>query len=130
MRSGLVLQIIAAVVISALAIAGGVWYTARQRREEQYAAELNKYSEAVHAGMSRKEVENYLRSRSIAFTWDCGTQCADLVQIGKESTLCGDEPVYVAFKYASMDALDIFYHRDSGVLEKIQVYKPARGCIY
>jgi hypothetical protein len=42
---------------------------ARKRREIGYADTLKSYSQALHPGMTRKDVENYLRFKNTTFTW-------------------------------------------------------------
>ena len=57
-----------------------------------YIGALKAYSDALHPGMMRKDVEDYFRSRNTKFIWmwtalgeGRESQYADLVKIGKET---------------------------------------------
>ena len=92
MRRGLILLIAAAVLISALAVWSSVRAASRRKRETGHSLALKAYLEALPAGMTRKEVEDYLRSRKTQFRSELGpiggrpeSQYADLVKIGEEA---------------------------------------------
>src|SRR6516225_9641172 len=92
MRRGLIL-IAAAVLISALAVWSSVRAAATRKRETGYSLALKAYSEALHPGMTRKDIEDYLRSRKTQVRSELGpvagrpeSQWADLVKIGEEAT--------------------------------------------
>ena len=68
MKRGLILLIGAAVLISALAVRSNRTAAAKQEREIGYAVALRTYSEELHAGMTRRDVEAYLRSRNTQFS--------------------------------------------------------------
>jgi hypothetical protein len=64
----------------------------RREREIGYEVALRKYSETVHPGITRKELEDYLRPRNTNFSWmftafggRTTTQYAALVKIGEET---------------------------------------------
>ena len=72
MRRGLILLIAAAVLISALAVWSSVRAAATRKRETGYSLALKAYSEALHTGMTRKDIEDYLPSRKTQFRSEFG----------------------------------------------------------
>jgi hypothetical protein len=92
MKRWLVWLIPAAVLTVVLAARYMNQETARKRREIGYADALKSYSEALHPGMTRKNVEDYLRSKNTKFTWIFTafgargvSQTADIVKIGEKA---------------------------------------------
>ena len=131
MRRRLILLVAAAVLISTLAV-WSVRAAATRKRETGYSLALKVYSEALHPGMTRKDVEDYLRSRKTQFRSELGpvggrpeSQCADLVKIGEEAAFfCSKAYVYVAFEFSP--AYDFRLHTDSDVLQRIEIIRV--GC--
>jgi hypothetical protein len=105
---------------------------ATRKRETGYSLALKAYSEALHPGMTRKDVEDYLRSRKTQFRSEFGpfggrpeSQWADLVKIGEEATFsCSKARVYVAFEFSP--AYDFRLRIDSDVLQRIEIIRV--GC--
>ena len=130
--SGLILLIAAAVLISALAVWSSVRAAATRKRETGYSLALKAYSEALHPGMTRKDIEDYLRSRKTQFRSELGpiggrpeSQWADLVKIGEEATFsCSKAYVYLAFEFSP--AYDFRLRIDSDVLQRIEIIRV--GC--
>jgi hypothetical protein len=65
---------------------------AKVERENGYQSALRSYSEALSPAMTRKEVEDYLKAKSIKFGQICCVEderstLADLIRIGKEHAL-------------------------------------------
>src|SRR5438105_4033101 len=118
MRRGLILLIAAAVMISAFAVRRGIRAAAKRKREVGYTIALKAYSEALHAGMTRRDVETYLRSTNTQFTWVFTafggrreSQYADVVKIGEEAApwYCSAAYVYIAFEFSAVGD----FHRQS-----------------
>lgn len=85
--------------------------------------------------MTRKELEDYLRSHHTNFTWAFTayggrrvSQYADLVKIGEETApwFCSEAYVYVAFEFSGVEQ---FKQNDSDVLERIELFRPDTGCL-
>jgi hypothetical protein len=136
MRRRLILWIVLVVAASAVVVQS-VRAESRERREIGYQAKLRTYSEAFHRGITRKELEDYLRSSHTNFSqvstrygyperneW----QEADLVEIGQETPpwFCSRSPVYVAFEFISTEKLKV---NDADILERIELYRPDTGCL-
>ena len=105
---------------------------ATRKRETGYSLALKAYSEALHPGMTRKDIEEYLRSRKTQFRSELGpvggrpeSQWADLVKIGEEATFsCSKVYVYLAFEFSP--AYDFRLRIDSDVLQRIEIIRV--GC--
>jgi hypothetical protein len=85
--------------------------TSQRKRQAFYLANLATYAQALKPGMTRKEVESYLRARNADFTQTCCVDSKeagrrhswdDLVRLGQEEHpwYCGRHNVYVAFQFA------------------------------
>jgi len=57
MRPCLILLVAAGLVISAIVVRSSVRAAARRKRETGYTGALKAYSDALHPGMTRKDVE-------------------------------------------------------------------------
>ena len=138
MKRWLVLLIPAAVLTVVLAARYINQEAARKRREIGYADALKSYSQALQPGMTRKDVENYLRSKNTKFTWIFTafgarrvSQTADIVKIGEEAApwFCSEAHVYVAFEYKFTRIEDIDRQDPSDILERIELFQPYTGCL-
>jgi hypothetical protein len=69
MRRWRILLIVIAVLIAALAVRKITQDAAKRKREIGYAVALKAYSQALHPRMTRKDIEEYLRSRNTQFSW-------------------------------------------------------------
>lgn len=85
--------------------------------------------------MTRKNVEDYFRSKDIHVTQMCcideRTAYADLVRIGKEKHpwYCSEHNVYVAFQFAAVEPHTSFRAHDSDVLKKVTIFHWLEGCL-
>jgi hypothetical protein len=135
MKRWLLLLIALVIAVSALAVRSSARATARRKREIGYQVGLSTYSKALHLGITRKELEDYLRLNNTnfasVFTAYGGrreSQWADVVKIGEESSpwYCSEAYVYVAFEFSGAEQ---FKRNDSDVLEKIELFRPYTGCL-
>jgi hypothetical protein len=112
----------------------------QQKREVAYQSALLAYSETLKPGMTRKEVEDYLRAKNVGFRLMC---CVDfrnsskgvydeLTKIGQEDApwACSEKNIYVAFQFtrpernaAGWDA------NDSDTLKAITIFRWLEGCL-
>ena len=131
----LVLSVAMAGLLLAVAVRSSIRATARRKRETGYSKTLQAYAQALHPGMTRKQVEDYLRSKNTRFNWvfggfssATGSQFADLVKIGEEAAprYCSEEYVYVAFEF---EAVENDHQSESDVLERIEIHRPDSGCL-
>jgi hypothetical protein len=88
--------------------------------------------------MTRKDVEDSLRSKNTKFTWIFTafggrrvSQTADVVKIGEEAApwFCSEAYVYVAFEYTFTRIEDIHRQDPSDILERIELFQPDTGCL-
>jgi hypothetical protein len=103
------------VVCAVLAFTGG-WYFEQHYEEEKdelavsqrqliYESILHSYSSALTNGMTREQVEDYLRKRGVGFGKICclaqGETSADITKIGYERGpwYCNGYEVYVGFEF-------------------------------
>jgi len=152
LRRLLLFLIVAAVLIaapvSALALRTRRLDAARRNREIAFSIALNSYSNALHAGTSRDEVEAYLRAAHTrfgpvytAFGGRRESQWADLVGIGEDETsdwFCSKGEVYVAFEFSPADGARAIrtynlpgqFDRGDGtdVLQRVEIFR-ASDCL-
>jgi len=135
MKRWLMMLIALVIALSALAVWSSVRAMGKRKREIGYEVSLRTYSDVLHPGMTRKELEEYLRSRNTNFSWiftafdgRTTSQYADLVKIGEETApwYCGEEYVYVAFEFSGVET---YRQNDSDVLERIEIFQPDTGCL-
>ena len=118
----------------------GYWKEqAREARERTYQSTLGVYSNDLKPGLTRKNVEAYLRERRLDFERMCcvgrSSYYADLVKIGEEaaSWYCSDEYVYMAFEFAAVKPHTIlsgsYLGLDSDVLRHIEIYRFSADCL-
>ena len=110
-RRLLVLVILVAVAISAWLIYSKV---TQARREAAYRVVLAPFQRDLSPGMARSEVEKYLDSRGVKYTWVfLGGRSAktDLVEIGEEpgGFACEAWRVYVAMDFDASNHLRVNY---------------------
>ena len=83
---------------------------AQEKREVAYQRTLHSYSDILRPGLSRTELEDYLKSKDIRFRQMCCVNRKalsqnvydDLVKIGQEDApwFCSENNVYIAFQFA------------------------------
>jgi hypothetical protein len=124
------------VVLSCTTVGCALRKRAQEKREITYQSALRSYSEVLKPGMTRREVEDYLRAKNIDFSqmgWveDERTAYADLTKIGKEHApwYCEHHNVYVAFQFAAVEAHKPAEARDLDALKKITIFHWLEGCM-
>jgi hypothetical protein len=112
------------------------WGQSRQKkREVAYETARQSYSDVLKPGMTRTNVEDYLRSKGVAFEQLCCidemTAFADLVKIGKEKHpwYCSEHAVYIAFQFAAVETERYPKVRDSDTLKTITIFHHLEGCL-
>jgi hypothetical protein len=108
----------------------------KQKREAAYQAALQSYSEALKPGMTRKNVEDYLKAKGVKYERMCcideKTAWVDIVGIGKEKHpwYCSAHNVYIAFQFADEPHEGSrISDRDSDKLKSITVHHSLDGCL-
>jgi len=128
MKRRLLTLIALVIALSALIAWSRVRAMAMAKREVGYEAALRTYAEALHPGLTRKDVEDNLRSRNIKFTeitsnfGERRNRHADLVELGEEETpiwmwYCGKQYIDVAFVFESR------HEQSDYLLEKIELFR-------
>lgn len=112
----------------------------QQRREIAYQSALHSYSDVLKPGMTRKEVEDYLRTRNIGFRQMCCVEPTDfskgvyddLTKVGQEEApwFCSQKNVYVAFHFTGPQrASPTPTANPADVLRAVTVYRWLEGCL-
>ena len=107
------------------------------KRDAFYHATLGAYSEALRIGMTRKDVETYLRSKNKPFQQMCCMERSaknaydDLTKIGEESHpwFCSAHNVYIGFEFVSAESHRFSEAHESDTLTKVMVYHWLEGCL-
>jgi hypothetical protein len=136
-RWWLLVVVAASLIICVLAIKSVVTKRAERKRQTEYEAGLKEYSGALKPGMSRREVESYLRLRGHSFRQMCciavpRNAYADLVKIGEEKApwYCNKYNVYVAFEFETTEPHGMRTDaRDSDRLETISLFPWLEECL-
>jgi hypothetical protein len=133
-RLSLILPLIL-VALSAATSCDAWGQRAKKKREAAYQAALQSYSEVLRPGMTRKNLEDYLRGKGTGFQQMCcvdeRSAYADLVRIGKEKHpwYCSEHNVYVAFQFAAVEPHDALHAYDSDVLKRVTIFHWLEGCL-
>src|SRR6266849_9296601 len=107
----------------------------QQKRQAAYQSKLQSYAEALKPGMTRKNLEDYLREKGVAFGQLCcidePSAYADLVKIGKERHpwYCEEHNVYIAFQFAAVEPRNGWEAIDSDILKRITIFHKLEGCL-
>jgi hypothetical protein len=108
---------------------------AQKKREATYQARLQSYSDVLKPGMTRKYVEDYLRSKGVTFHQLCcideRSASADLLKIGMEEHpwYCSEHDVYVAFQFAAVEPHKPWEAYDSDTLKRDTIFHKLEGCL-
>ena len=113
---------------------------AQEAREASYQSAQRAYSEVFKPGMSRKQVEDYLRSRNVAFHQMCCSDDKefpkgaydDYVKIGQEEApwFCSESNVYIDFHFIHPQPNPVrFDAEDSDTLKTISIFPWLMGCL-
>ncbi len=107
---------------------------AQKKREAAYQATLQSYSDVLNPGMTRKYVEDYLRSKGVTLQQLCcideRSAFADLLKIGTEKHpwYCSEHEVYAAFQFLATVAHTLPVAHDSDTLKSITILHKLEGC--
>ena len=127
----------ALLIVCVLGIKGVIDKRAERKRQAEYDAVLKEYSGALKSGMSRREVESYLRLRGRSFRQICCVRVqrnayADLVRIGVEQApwYCNKYNIYVAFEFETTEPHGMSTDaRDSDRLESTALFPWLEECL-
>ncbi len=140
-RWRLLVALLLVVALSALVLRHFSQERTQEKREAGYQSAVRSYSEVLRLGMTRKEVEDYLRGRNVEFRQMCCVETNkrfstnvydDLTKIGQEDApwVCSEKNVYVAFQFtgpqrnASGPTADA-----SDRLVGVTLYRGLEGCL-
>lgn len=93
---------------------------------------LRSYQDALKPGMTRKQVEGYLKSKSVPFGRTNGVNsdilAADITKIGEEESpwYCSRNNIYVAFEF---NTLDVISSDPKDILDKVTLYERLEDCL-
>jgi hypothetical protein len=108
-----------------------------QQRELAYQLALQSYSEALKPGITRKDVEDYLRGKNKAFSQSCCMEQArsnawdDLTKIGEERSpwYCSKHNVYIGFAFVGTKPHFVPEAHDSDTLTAVRIFHAMEGCL-
>jgi hypothetical protein len=133
-------RLLLVVVIVALVSASAGRELYRKRRAAgNYAAvdaAFLKYFPESQAGVTRKEVKDYIRDQGLAFVERCcyapAAPFSVLVRVGEEDSpwYCSEWPGYVEFEFVISQPSDLTAKpSDSELLDKVQLTSNGEGCL-
>jgi hypothetical protein len=114
---------------------------AKRKREAAYQSALLSYTQVLKAGMTRKEVEDYLRARNVGFSQMCcvvGIQVHpkhsldDIAKVGQEDApwFCSEHYVFVAFQFEDHGQYkSILGADDKDILKSVTIFDQLGGCL-
>ena len=106
MKRWLILVVVVIVVVTSAILARKAWYASQ---EKQIQAALLMYSRNLRPGLTRKDVEEYLRARHADFytgnSFGKEGGWADYVKVGERPPplTCGVMPAWVTLEFTAMD---------------------------
>jgi hypothetical protein len=132
--------VVAVLLIIWLGVRSNLQEEAQKKRDKAYQAALRSFTEALKPGMTRKEVENYLRAKNLEVrqmccvnpsesasrsTWD------DLTKIGEEQApfVCSAKNIYVAFQFKEHKARGTSKADDLDTLRAMSIFRWQEGCL-
>ena len=112
----------------------------RDKREVAYQSAVRSYAHVLKLGMTRKEVEDYLRAKKLEFRQTCCVDMKeykkgswdDLVKIGEEDApwFCNFTAIYVAFQFTGRGQFDGMWRADdSDKLTAVTLYRQYDKCL-
>ena len=136
-RWGLLVIAAALLIVCVLGIISVIEKRGARKRQTEYEAVLKEYSGALKSGMTRREVESYLRLSGRPFRQMCCIRVprnayADIVKIGEEKApwYCNKYNVYVAFEFETTEPHGIVPDaRDSDRLETTSLFPWLEECL-
>ena len=138
--------VVAALLLAMLAVAAGLQHElearAQRKRQAGYELALRSYQQVLKPGMTRKEVEGYIRARNAQLQQTCcvdpketGVRSSwdDLVKIGEEKPpwYCSANNIYIAFQFVDHERRHDYEMRDddSDTLRAVSLYQTSEGCL-
>ena len=112
---------------------------AQREREIVYQAALRSYSDVITPGITRKEVEDYLRARNVSFRQMCCVDRKefskniydDLAKIAQEDPpwVCNEKNIYIAFQFRGTHTDEKGWRAEaSDRLSALSLYRSLEGC--
>lgn len=139
LRVLLVAVIICGIFLSVVGIRHLTEMKAQKGREVAYQTALHSFQQVLKPGMSRKEVEAYLRGKNISFRQMCCVEknsknsLDDLTKIGEEKTpwFCSENNIYIAFQFADRTEQKETRLRasDLDTLQAVTIFRWLEGCL-
>jgi hypothetical protein len=108
---------------------------AQKRNDASVQSALLTYSRDLKPGVTRKRVEDYLRSRHTGFTqsscYEEPITLAILAKVGEgeKPWYCSEWPVYVVFEFSVSESHDSLRLPDSDALKKVHLMSRGEGCL-
>jgi hypothetical protein len=133
-RTGVLLVIVAWLAGTFLIVQHIRENRAEPRRRLEYQAKLRQFSDALKPGMTRREVDAYLRSKNDTFRYWCclgGMGAADeLVNLRKETEPlhCRQHIVDIALVFESAEPSSTMDARDSDKLASVRLWDRFQSC--
>jgi len=136
--------------VAGFLVLGALWVVVRhvletraqQKREATYQSALRSYSEALKPGMTRLEVEGYLRAKDLSFRQMCCVDRKDfskrrypvyddLLKIGQEDApwFCSEKSVYIAFQFTGRPERQEWPPDSADSLRAVTIYPWFEGCL-
>lgn len=127
-------------VVVLLGVAVAIWsyrlVIAREDREVGYLAALERYSTDLKPGVTRREVESYLRAKGVAFGQRCcwgadRNALDDFVKIGEEFPpwYCSRREVLIVFDFDGAERRALFAALDGDVLKAVRIQQFLATCL-
>ena len=122
------------VVLAAVAIRH-IWKKHEEKKREIfYQSVLHSYSEDLKPGMTREQVENFLRAKKDQFQQVCCDRgsYSDLIKIGQEDApwYCSENNIYIAFQFNSVAEESAHPWKDPfDPLESIELLPKLEDCL-
>jgi hypothetical protein len=112
----------------------------KQRREAAFQIIVDNYSKDLKPGMTRKSVEDYLRSKKLPIDQRCcidrEAAYSDYVKIGADEKpwFCEENAVYIVLQFAVVEPMVnypafTYSDRNSDALKKISIIRQPEGCL-
>lgn len=137
----LLIFLLVGIGLLALGILHGLKVQQKRKREAAYQSALLSYTQVLKPGLTRKEVEDYLRARHVDFGQICcvvGIQphpkhsLDDITKVGEEGApwFCSEHYVFVAFQFEDYgEYKSILGADDRDILKSVTIYHQFGGCL-
>jgi hypothetical protein len=108
-----------------------------EERHAQHQAALTKFTQALKPGITRKQVEDYLRTQNLKFGRICCNQHQDVyateVRVGQEDSpwFCSGWGVYVDFEFTTIepDRYPLRPPADGDILSNLHLVSKGESCL-